>query len=110
MPKDPRKSDDRSGYRERLPDNEREAREPGAKKPPNPDIGGLDRDPEQDGTNEPHDNGRTDRAGAQRWSSGASPTDEMPVRRAPVHRKRVGKQKSADAGLTPSPACGALRP
>lgn len=53
MPKDPRKPDDRSGYRERNPRDDREAREPGARKPPNPDAGGLDRDPEQDGTNEP---------------------------------------------------------
>ncbi|HMA13379.1 MAG TPA: hypothetical protein VKP12_01245 [Kiloniellaceae bacterium] len=53
MPKDPRKSDDRSGYRERLPRDDREAQEPGAKKPPNPDAGGLDRDTEQDGTHEP---------------------------------------------------------
>ncbi len=52
MPKDPRKSDDRSGYREKLPRDGRDAREPGAKKQPNPDAGGLDRDPEQDGTHD----------------------------------------------------------
>lgn len=52
MTKDPGKSDDRSGYRERQPDDHDEARRSGAKKPPNPDAGGLDREPEGDGTHQ----------------------------------------------------------
>jgi hypothetical protein len=60
MPKDPRKSDDRSGYREEEPRDGDDARHSGGNKPPvpdsgghpNPDSGGLDRAPEGDGTNE----------------------------------------------------------
>ena len=52
MPKDPRKPDDRSGYREKQPRDRRDARKPDPKKPPNPDEGGLGRDPAEDGTND----------------------------------------------------------
>src|SRR5690606_28373914 len=52
MPKDPAKSDDRSGYREEEPRDKEDARRSGAKKQPNPDAGGLDRAPEGDGKNE----------------------------------------------------------
>lgn len=52
MPKDPGKSDDRSGYREAEPRDQEEARRSGAKKQPNPDAGGLDREPEGDGKND----------------------------------------------------------
>ena len=52
MPKHPRKPDDRSGYREPAPRDQDEARRSGARKQPNPDAGGLDREPEGDGTNQ----------------------------------------------------------
>ena len=52
MPKDPRKSADRSGYRESEPRDQEEARKSGATRQPNPDAGGLDREPEGDGKNE----------------------------------------------------------
>lgn len=60
MPKDPNKSDDRSGYREREPRDRDDALHSGGNKPPvpdsggqpNPDAGGLDRETESDGTND----------------------------------------------------------
>ena len=44
--------DSQSGYPEKQPRDKEDARKPGPRKPPNPDEGGLDRDPDEDGTND----------------------------------------------------------
>lgn len=49
-----RTPDAKSGYPEKQPRDREDAREPGPKQPPNPDEGGLGREPERDGT---HQNG-----------------------------------------------------
>ncbi len=50
MAKTPDRREERSGYPEKQPHDRDDARRSGAKKQPNPDAGGLDREPEQDGT------------------------------------------------------------
>lgn len=45
----PGKSPPTPGYREKQPRDKDDARRPGARRPPDPDDGGLDREPEQDG-------------------------------------------------------------
>ncbi|WP_165967355.1 hypothetical protein [Luteimonas aestuarii] len=41
---------DNAGYPEKNPKDKGEAQKPDPRKPPNPDEGGLDRDPDQDGS------------------------------------------------------------
>jgi len=44
--------DGKSGYPEKQPRDRADAHRPDPKKPPNPDEGGLEREPDEDGTNE----------------------------------------------------------
>jgi hypothetical protein len=52
MSNTPDRHEERSGYPEKQPLDREDARKSGVRKEPDPDDGGLDRDPEQDGTNE----------------------------------------------------------
>ncbi|WP_202845294.1 hypothetical protein [Luteimonas saliphila] len=52
MHRTPDRREERSGYPEKQPLDGEDARKTGPQKKPDPDEGGLDRAPEQDGTNE----------------------------------------------------------